>query len=192
MQKLNIAIPQDAVWILNKLNEGGHEAYIVGGCVRDAILGRIPGDWDITTSATPQQVKKLFLRTVDTGIQHGTVTVLMGKEGYEVTTYRVDGEYEDARHPKEVTFTANLEEDLRRRDFTINAMAYNDSEGLVDVFGGRADIEQKVIRCVGNAKERFGEDALRIMFFGTARIYGRSGHGRSGEKAGGDALKDQC
>lgn len=127
------------------------------------ILGRIPNDWDITTSATPQQVKKLFLRTVDTGIQHGTVTVLMGKEGYEVTTYRVDGEYEDARHPKEVTFTANLEEDLRRRDFTINAMAYNDSEGLVDVFGGRADIEQKVIRCVGNAEERFGEDALRIM-----------------------------
>lgn len=193
---MKITLPDDVKQIIETLEQHGYEGYAVGGCVRDSILGRIPNDWDITTSATPQQVKKLFLRTVDTGIQHGTVTVLMGKEGYEVTTYRVDGEYEDARHPKEVTFTANLEEDLRRRDFTINAMAYNDSEGLVDVFGGRADIEQKVIRCVGNAEERFGEDALRIMravrFSAPARIYGRSGHGRSGEKAGGDALKDQC
>lgn len=160
---MKITLPDDVKQIIETLEQHGYEGYAVGGCVRDSILGRIPNDWDITTSATPQQVKKLFLRTVDTGIQHGTVTVLMGKEGYEVTTYRVDGEYEDARHPKEVTFTANLEEDLRRRDFTINAMAYNDSEGLVDVFGGRADIEQKVIRCVGNAEERFGEDALRIM-----------------------------
>ena len=156
---MKITLPDDVKQIIETLEQHGYEGYAVGGCVRDSILGRIPNDWDITTSATPQQVKKLFLRTVDTGIQHGTVTVLMGKEGYEVTTYRVDGEYEDARHPKEVTFTANLEEDLRRRDFTINAMAYNDSEGLVDVFGGRADIEQKVIRCVGNAEERFGEDA---------------------------------
>ena len=160
---MKITLPDDVKQIIETLEQHGYEGYAVGGCVRDSILGRIPNDWDITTSATPQQVKKLFPRTVDTGIQHGTVTVLMGKEGYEVTTYRVDGEYEDARHPKEVTFTANLEEDLRRRDFTINAMAYNDSEGLVDVFGGRADIEQKVIRCVGNAEERFGEDALRIM-----------------------------
>ena len=186
---MKITLPDDVKQIIETL-EHGYEGYAVGGCVRDSILGRIPNDWDITTSATPQQVKKLFPRTVDTGIQHGTVTVLMGKEGYEVTTYRVDGEYEDARHPKEVTFTANLEEDLRRRDFTINAMAYNDSEGLVDVFGGRADIEQKVIRCVGNAEERFGEDALRIMR--AVRFSARSGHGRSGEKAGGDALKDQC
>lgn len=154
---MKITLPDDVKQIIETLEQHGYEGYAVGGCVRDSILGRIPNDWDITTSATPQQVKKLFPRTVDTGIQHGTVTVLMGKEGYEVTTYRVDGEYEDARHPKEVTFTANLEEDLRRRDFTINAMAYNDSEGLVDVFGGRADIEQKVIRCVGNAEERFGK-----------------------------------
>ena len=160
---MTINIPQKAEQILRTLNEAGYEAYVVGGCVRDSILNRKPEDWDITTSATPQQVKKLFPRTVDTGIQHGTVTVLMGKEGYEVTTYRVDGEYEDARHPKEVTFTANLEEDLRRRDFTINAMAYNDEEGIIDIFGGVADLKRNVIRCVGNAKERFSEDALRIL-----------------------------
>ena len=119
---MKITLPDDVKQIIETLEQHGYEGYAVGGCVRDSILGRIPNDWDITTSATPQQVKKLFPRTVDTGIQHGTVTVLMGKEGYEVTTYRVDGEYEDARHPKEVTFTANLEEDLRRRDFTINAI----------------------------------------------------------------------
>lgn len=115
------------------LENAGYEAYVVGGCVRDSILGRNPDDWDITTSAKPEQVKALFHRTVDTGLQHGTVTVLMEKESYEVTTYRVDGEYEDGRHPKEVTFTASLEEDLKRRDFTINAMAYNPSRGLVDL-----------------------------------------------------------
>lgn len=160
---MKIVLPDDVKKIIETLEQNGYEGYAVGGCVRDSILGRMPNDWDITTSASPQQVKNLFLRTVDTGIQHGTVTVLMGKEGYEVTTYRVDGEYEDGRHPKEVTFTASLEEDLRRRDFTINAMAYNDREGLVDIFGGRADIENKVIRCVGEPAERFGEDALRIM-----------------------------
>lgn len=160
---MKIVLPDDVKKIIETLEQNGYEGYAVGGCVRDSILGRMPNDWDITTSASPQQVKNLFLRTVDTGIQHGTVTVLMGKEGYEVTTYRVDGEYEDGRHPKEVTFTASLEEDLRRRDFTINAMAYNDREGLVDIFGGRADIENKVIRCVGESAERFGEDALRIM-----------------------------
>ena len=160
---MKIVLPDDVKKIIETLEQNGYEGYAVGGCVRDSILGRMPNDWDITTSASPQQVKNLFLRTVDTGIQHGTVTVLMGKEGYEVTTYRVDGEYEDGRHPKEVTFTASLDEDLRRRDFTINAMAYNDREGLVDIFGGRADIENKVIRCVGEPAERFGEDALRIM-----------------------------
>ena len=160
---MKIVLPDDVKKIIETLEQNGYEGYAVGGCVRDSILGRMPNDWDITTSASPQQVKNLFLRTVDTGIQHGTVTVLMGKEGYEVTTYRVDGEYEDGRHPKEVIFTASLEEDLRRRDFTINAMAYNDREGLVDIFGGRADIENKVIRCVGESAERFGEDALRIM-----------------------------
>lgn len=130
-----LEIPKNAETILHILEKAGYEAYVVGGCVRDSILGRIPDDWDITTSAKPEQVKALFHRTVDTGLQHGTVTVLMEKEGYEVTTYRVDGEYEDGRHPKEVTFTASLEEDLKRRDFTINAMAYNPSSGLAP-FGG--------------------------------------------------------
>ena len=120
--------------------QAGYEAYAVGGCVRDSVLGRTPGDWDITTSASPYQVKELFPRTVDTGIQHGTVTVMEGKEGFEVTTYRIDGEYEDSRHPKEVTFTSSLEEDLKRRDFTINAMAYNEAQGLVDIFGGIRDL----------------------------------------------------
>ena len=131
--------------------------------MRDSILGRCPEDWDITTSARPEQVKALFRRTIDTGIQHGTVTVMLDKEGFEVTTYRVDGKYEDSRHPREVTFTPNLEEDLKRRDFTINAMAYNETEGLIDIFSGLEDIGAKLIRCVGNPEERFGEDALRIM-----------------------------
>ena len=120
-------------------------------------------DWDITTSADPQQVKKLFRRTIDTGIQHGTVTVMLQKTGYEVTTYRIDGEYEDNRHPKEVIFTKSLEEDLKRRDFTVNAMAYHPGEGLVDLFDGIGDMEKKCIRCVGQAEERFSEDALRMM-----------------------------
>ena len=158
-----LEIPKNAETILHILENAGYEAYVVGGCVRDSILGRKPDDWDVTTSAKPEQVKELFHRTVDTGLQHGTVTVLMEKEGYEVTTYRVDGEYEDGRHPKEVTFTASLEEDLKRRDFTINAMAYNPSGGLVDLFGGLEDIDRKIIRCVGDPLERFTEDALRIM-----------------------------
>ena len=158
-----LEIPKNAETILHILENAGYEAYVVGGCVRDSILGRKPDDWDITTSAKPEQVKELFHRTVDTGLQHGTVTVLMEKEGYEVTTYRVDGEYEDGRHPKEVTFTASLEEDLKRRDFTINAMAYNPSGGLVDLFGGLEDIDRKIIRCVGDPLDRFTEDALRIM-----------------------------
>ena len=160
---MKIEIPSKAAMILNILEDAGFEAYVVGGCVRDSILGRIPDDWDITTSAAPEQVKALFRRTVDTGLAHGTVTVMMEKEGFEVTTYRVDGEYEDGRHPKEVTFTASLEEDLKRRDFTINAMAYNPSTGIVDLFGGLEDLENKLIRCVGNPLERFTEDALRIM-----------------------------
>ena len=160
---IQIQIPEKAKYIIETIQNAGFEAYVVGGCVRDSILGRSPDDWDITTSAKPEQVKALFHRTVDTGLQHGTVTVLMEKEGYEVTTYRVDGEYEDGRHPKEVTFTASLEEDLKRLDFTINAMAYNPSSGLVDLFGGLEDIERRIIRCVGNPLERFTEDALRIM-----------------------------
>ena len=161
--KMKLNIPSGAEIILNTLEQHGYEAYVVGGCVRDSILGRCPDDWDITTSASPEQVKALFRRTVDTGLQHGTVTVLIEKEGFEVTTYRVDGDYEDGRHPKEVRFTSNLKEDLKRRDFTINAMAYHPERGLVDLFGGVNDMEKKVIRCVGDPMERFQEDALRIL-----------------------------
>lgn len=160
---MKIQLPEKVNTIIQTLQEHGYEAYAVGGCVRDSLLGREPGDWDITTSASPDETKKLFARTVNTGIEHGTVTVLLGKEGFEVTTYRIDGKYEDSRHPTEVIFTRNLREDLLRRDFTINAMAYNDTEGIVDIFGGMDDLKRKIIRCVGNARERFGEDALRIM-----------------------------
>ena len=160
---VRIALPKDVKHIINVLMENGYEAYAVGGCVRDSILGRVPGDWDITTSALPMQVKGLFRRTVDTGIQHGTVTVMLGRNGYEVTTYRIDGKYEDSRHPESVEFTPKLEEDLKRRDFTINAMAYNDEHGIVDIFDGVGDLHRKIIRCVGNAHDRFDEDALRIL-----------------------------
>lgn len=160
---MELKIPEKAEIILHTLEEAGYEAYVVGGCVRDSILGRSPDDWDITTSAKPEEVKALFRRTVDTGLIHGTVTVMLDKEGFEVTTYRVDGEYEDGRHPKEVSFTASLEEDLKRRDFTINAMAYNPKRGLVDLFGGVQDMQNRIIRCVGNPLERFTEDALRIL-----------------------------
>lgn len=156
-------IPEKVNMIIEELMRHGHEAYAVGGCVRDMILGREPEDWDITTSAKPPEVKKIFRRTVDTGIMHGTVTVLLDRDHFEVTTYRLDGKYEDNRHPKEVTFTSNLSEDLKRRDFTINAMAYNPKEGLIDLFNGMEDMRQRLIRCVGSAKERFEEDALRIL-----------------------------
>lgn len=156
-------IPQAVEWIIGKLQKHGYEAYAVGGCVRDTLLKREPGDWDITTSARPEQVKELFHRTIDTGIQHGTVTILVDHVGYEVTTYRIDGEYEDGRHPKQVAFTSNLLEDLKRRDFTINAMAYSHGTGIVDAFEGMKDLEQRVIRCVGDPMERFSEDALRIL-----------------------------
>ena len=160
---MKINIPSNVEWILNTLRAHGYEAFAVGGCVRDTMLGRTPGDWDITTSARPEQVKAVFRHTVDTGLQHGTVTVLKDHTGYEVTTYRIDGEYEDGRHPKSVEFTAELREDLRRRDFTINAMAYSHETGVVDLFGGMEDLKQGVIRCVGNPVDRFTEDALRIL-----------------------------
>lgn len=160
---MNINLPEKVARILAVLTEAGYEGYAVGGCVRDTILGKIPQDWDITTSAKPVEIKKLFSKTIDTGIAHGTVTVLLDKEGFEVTTFRIDGIYEDSRHPKEVVFTPNLLEDLKRRDFTINAMAYNEKIGLVDAFGGIKDLEHKIIRCVGEARERFKEDALRMM-----------------------------
>ena len=163
MRDIKIDMPQHVREIIDRLENAGFEAFAVGGCVRDAVLGRVPADWDITTSAMPEEVKALFGRTIDTGIQHGTVTVMKDHMGYEVTTYRIDGEYEDARHPKEVSFTSNLVEDLKRRDFTINAMAYNDRAGIVDEFDGIGDLEKGIIRCVGNAKDRFGEDALRML-----------------------------
>ena len=160
---IQIPIPDPVAFIIRKLTEAGFEAYAVGGCVRDTILGRTPGDWDITTSALPEQVKTLFRRTIDTGIEHGTVTVMIKQEGFEVTTYRVDGDYQDGRHPTSVTFTPSLVEDLKRRDFTINAMAYGPGEGVVDCFDGLADLENNLIRCVGDPEERFREDALRMM-----------------------------
>lgn len=163
MGNKRIVLPEKVNKIITILQEHGYETYAVGGCVRDSILGRIPEDWDITTSALPEETKRIFAHTVDTGIEHGTITVLFRGECFEVTTYRVDGKYEDSRHPTEVTFTRNLKEDLLRRDFTINAMAYNDKNGLVDLFGGIEDLNNKILRCVGNAKERFSEDALRIL-----------------------------
>ncbi len=160
---MRIKLPDKVNTIIQTLQSHGYEAYAVGGCVRDSILGRRPEDWDITTSAMPEETKALFSHTFDTGIAHGTITVLLGREGFEVTTYRVDGKYEDSRHPTEVIFVRNLKEDLLRRDFTINAMAYNEDDGLVDIFGGLEDIEQGIIRCVGDADARFSEDALRIL-----------------------------
>lgn len=162
-KEFKIEIPGSVKLIISILEQNGFEAFAVGGCVRDTILNRNPQDWDITTSAMPLQVKALFHKTFDTGIKHGTVTVMMKGIGYEVTTYRIDGEYNDGRHPETVEFTSNLIEDLKRRDFTINAMAYNPTVGLVDAFDGMGDIEKKLIRCVGKPEERFGEDALRIL-----------------------------
>lgn len=170
---MHIDMPEDVHYIIDTLDAAGFEGYAVGGCVRDSLLGRTPADWDITTSAEPGEVKSLFPHTIDTGIQHGTVTVLMPDipaedgsrrwKGYEVTTYRIDGKYADGRHPDQVTFTPSLEEDLKRRDFTINAMAYNDRAGLVDLFGGQEDLKPGIIRCVGDPKQRFSEDSLRML-----------------------------
>lgn len=158
-----IDAPISVMKIIETLEQAGFEAYAVGGCVRDSLLGRNPSDWDITTSSRPEQVKALFSHTIDTGIRHGTVTVMLEHVGYEVTTYRIDGEYEDSRHPKEVIFTPLLTEDLKRRDFTINAMAWNPRAGIIDEFGGMEDLDEGIIRCVGSPEERFSEDALRMM-----------------------------
>ena len=169
-KKVEIKMPKGAEFIIQSLEKSGFEAYIVGGCVRDAVLGREPEDWDITTSARPEEVKSIFRTTVDTGIEHGTVTVLLPKDetgeevrSFELTTFRIDGEYEDSRHPKRVSFTSSLTEDLARRDFTINAMAYHMDMGLIDPFSGMIDLENKTLRAVGKAEERFKEDALRMM-----------------------------
>lgn len=158
-----IILPADAAFIIDELRKNGFEGHIVGGCVRDSIMGIKPHDYDITTSAKPEEVKNIFPHTFDTGIQHGTVTVVINKENYEVTTFRIDGEYEDCRHPKEVNFTRDIHEDLLRRDFTMNAIAYNPYDGYTDIFGGIEDIGRKIIRGVGDPDERFKEDALRIL-----------------------------
>lgn len=165
MSNITINIPKGAAAIIDTLQSNGFEAYLVGGCVRDSILKRPVHDWDITTSATPDEMKKVFANTkiIETGIKHGTLTILSVDGFYECTTYRIDGAYSDGRHPDIVRFTKSLTEDLKRRDFTINAMAYNDKEGLIDLFGGRLDLMDHVIRCVGNPEDRFKEDALRIM-----------------------------
>ena len=167
---VKIEMPKGAEFIIRSLENAGFEAYIVGGCVRDGILGREPEDWDVTTNAKPMEVKSVFPLTVDTGIEHGTVTVLVppdeverGIRSFEVTTYRIDGEYTDHRHPNEVSFTGSLREDLARRDFTINAMAYHMERGIIDPFSGQEDLEKKIVRAVGRAEDRFQEDALRMM-----------------------------
>lgn len=163
--EIKINIPSDANKIIHTLQNHGHSAYVVGGCVRDSIIGRPIHDWDICTSATPNEMLEIFKdrRVIETGLQHGTITVVVNGEPYEVTTYRIDGTYSDNRRPDSVTFTDNLVEDLGRRDFTINAMAYNDTEGLIDPFNGLEDIKWQKIQCVGSAKDRFSEDALRIL-----------------------------
>lgn len=158
-----IKIPKNAEYIIDVLKSAGYHASIVGGSVRDALLGRSPDDFDITTDALPDAIRELFPRTHDTGIKHGTVTVVIDKIPYEVTTYRIDGEYRDGRHPESVCFTDKIELDLARRDFTVNAMAYNRYDGLIDAFGGRADLEGGLIRAVGDPTLRFTEDALRIF-----------------------------
>lgn len=160
-------IPSNVIYIINQLQNKGYEAYMVGGCVRDIILKRNPNDWDITTNAMPTETKEIFeslqLKVIPTGIKHGTITVRINNDSYEITTYRIDGEYKDGRHPDKVSFTNELKEDLKRRDFTINAMAYNLNEGLIDYFNGVKDINHKIIKTVGNPYYRFSEDSLRMM-----------------------------
>ncbi len=162
---MKMKLPEDVNYILGKLLDSGYEAYVVGGAVRDFLLGDKPGDYDITTSALPSEMKSVFKneKTLDTGIKHGTVSIILNHKAYEVTTYRIDGEYLDARHPESVSFTRNISEDLSRRDFTVNAMAYNEESGLVDLFSGEEDLKSGVIRAVGFAEKRFEEDALRIL-----------------------------
>lgn len=162
---MKIDLPPKVKYIIDKIYENNYEAYIVGGCVRDSILGLKPNDYDITTNATPNMTKHIFreYKCIDTGIEHGTVSILIDDEIYEITTYRIEGEYKDHRRPDKVDFTSRLDEDLKRRDFTINAMAYNEKEGLIDLFGGKIDIKNKIIKTVGNPYDRFNEDGLRMI-----------------------------
>jgi len=163
--KININISNEAEKVIDTLEANGYEAYVVGGCVRDSFMGKIPEDWDICTSALPEQTADCFpdSHIIETGLKHGTITIITNHIPIEATTYRVDGDYSDNRRPDSVEFVRELKEDLSRRDFTINAMAYNHSRGLVDYFGGVSDIKGKTIRCVGDADKRFQEDSLRIM-----------------------------
>ena len=165
MQKFNILIPDGALEILNRLENNGFEAYVVGGCVRDSLMGKNPDDWDVTTSAFPEEIIKVFKgeQVILTGLKHGTVTVRLRGKNYEVTTFRSEGEYLDSRHPSSVSFVRDIKEDLKRRDFTINAMAYSPKRGLIDLYEGVLDLEKGVLRAVGKAEERFEEDALRIL-----------------------------
>lgn len=156
-------LPQNIKFVLDTLISNGHKAYIVGGCVRDLLCGKTPCDYDITTSAKPNEIQNLFEKTIKTGIKHGTITVIAGGENIEVTTFRNDGTYTDSRHPNSVNFVSDVTEDLARRDFTVNAMCYNEYDGLIDCFGGKADINNRILRAVGDAKTRFSEDALRIL-----------------------------
>lgn len=162
-----IKVPEEPRFIINMLQRNNYKAYIVGGCVRDRLLLKEPDDWDITTSAKPEETMKIFkaagYKVIPTGLIHGTVTVMLGKVGYEITTFRIDGEYSDGRHPDNVEFTDEVKEDLSRRDFTINSMAYNDKDGLVDYFNGYEDLSNKIVRCVGDPDKRFNEDALRML-----------------------------
>jgi len=162
---VDIFIPEDVQNIINKLNENGFKAYLVGGAVRDSLLGKTPKDYDVATNAKPEQMLQVFkdFRVVETGIKHGTITLVVNEQNYEVTTFRVDGDYSDNRRPDSVEFVDDIEEDLSRRDFTINAMAYSQVEGLIDPFGGLEDIKGSLVRCVGKADERFSEDALRML-----------------------------
>lgn len=162
---MKIVLPKNVNLIIDILNKNNFEAFIVGGCVRDSIIGLTPHDWDICTSAKPEKIKKCFanFNTFDSGIKHGTISIVIDSEVYEVTTYRIDGTYSDNRRPDSVTFTSDITKDLSRRDFTINAMAYNEQSGLIDPYGGRGDLSDKIIRCVGNPDYRFNEDALRII-----------------------------
>ena len=162
---MTISIPDNVKIILERLKNAGFEAYCVGGAVRDSIMGLVPGDWDITTPALPEETKEIFkdFRTIDTGLKHGTLTVIIDRTPYEVTTFRIDGEYGDNRHPENVTFTSKIGDDLARRDFTVNALAYNEETGVIDLYGGQDDIHNGIIRTVGDADTRFQEDGLRIM-----------------------------
>ncbi len=162
---MKIEMPRNVETAINLLIENGYKAYAVGGCIRDSLLGFAPDDWDITTSATPEETEKVFsdYKVIETGVKHGTVTVIIDKTPLEITTFRIDGQYKDFRHPESVSFTSEISEDLSRRDFTVNAMCYNHKEGIIDCFGGKQDLENRIIRCVRKPDERFNEDALRIL-----------------------------